>query len=485
MRLGRAVSIWAVAASSLGLFTAGASAFRHPSPSGRCHVSIEVVPRGRITAGEPVTIFGRLVCHGRGNVANQAVRLFHHLGGTPGFTYVQSTTTDEHGYYQFQRADGVVETNRIWHVIAHGAESVNRGVRVGAQVTLSGPAEGTQILTGAANKVTFTGTVDPTDIGAHVILQRQNALTGDEWHRIGSARVEASGTNGTFTIPHTFIVPGDASIRVLVHSQGRNVPSESNVLDYEISQAQNTELTIASSADPIAYGQSATISGVLKGGVSQPVTLLARTIKQGGFAPVAQATTNASGEYTFPAQSPVNSTFYKVQGDGRVSAVLFEGVKNVLGAQISATSVQEGQTLTFTGGVAPSHPGHVVYVERQDASGEGFHVVQVQRLSAESTFSMPYQVYSTGTQVFRVYIPGGPDNEGAASQLFTVQVTPVSAAALTPEAPGNSTLPSEGSVTGKETPTGSEGAEGAGPATGTEGLEKGAGGERPHRHGRR
>ena len=38
---------------------------------------------------------------------------------------------------------------------------------------------------------------------------------------------------------HTFVVPGDANIRVLVRSQRRNAPSPSNVLTYEISQAQN------------------------------------------------------------------------------------------------------------------------------------------------------------------------------------------------------------------------------------------------------
>jgi hypothetical protein len=470
MRLRRVVFVWAMAASSLGLFATGASAFEHPGPREHCRVNIEVVPRPQITAGEPVVIFGRLACRRRASAANQVVRLFHHLRGVPGFTYIQSTTTDAQGFYQFQRADGVVDTSRIWHVRAHGAESANRGVRVAAQVTLSGPPEGTQILTGAPNKITFTGTVNPADVGARVILQRQNALTGNEWRRIDVGQVDASGS---FSISHTFIVPGDASIRALVRSQGRNVPSESNVLGYEISQAQNAELTIDSSADPIAYGQSATISGVLAGGADQPVTLLARTVRQQGFAPVAQASTDGGGNYAFPAQMPVNSTFYKVQGDGKSSAVLFEGVKDVLSAQVSPTSLQEGQTLTFTGSVAPSHPGHVIYLERRDASGSGFHVVQVARLSGESTFSIAYAVYSTGQQVFRVHIPGGPENEGAASQLFTIQVTPAAAGVLTPEAPGNSTQPGEGSVTGQETP-GSEGGEA------TEGPGRG------HRgHGRR
>ena len=51
------------AVSSLALFATEASAFYHPSANGRCRIGIQVVPR-RITAGEPVTIFGRLVCRG-------------------------------------------------------------------------------------------------------------------------------------------------------------------------------------------------------------------------------------------------------------------------------------------------------------------------------------------------------------------------------------------------------------------------------------
>jgi hypothetical protein len=272
-----------------------------------------------------------------------------------------------------------------------------------------------------------------------VVLQRQNALTGNEWHRIDRG-VVAPG--GTFSITHTFVVPGDANIRVLVRSQGRNIPSPSNVLTYEISQAENPALTINASADPISFGQAVTISGTLEGGVHAPVTLLAHTDRQ-GFAPVAQAMTDASGNYAFPAQAPVNSTFYEVQGADRTSAVLYEGVKDVLTAQVSQTTIEAGQTLTFSGAVAPDHTGHVVYLERQNASGTGFHVVQVASVSPGSVYSIAHTVYVPGTKVFRVMIPGGPENEGAASQPFVVNVTPAPASALK-EGPESSSLPAEG-----------------------------------------
>ena len=123
-----------------------------------------------------------------------------------------------------------------------------------AQVELKGPAENVQLQaglrTGRRNRVTFTGTVSPADIGAQVILQRQDALTGNEWHRIGSGLVATgpSPTVGSFSITHRFLVPGDANIRVLLRSQRRNASTPSNFLTYEISQAQNASLTIKSSA---------------------------------------------------------------------------------------------------------------------------------------------------------------------------------------------------------------------------------------------
>jgi hypothetical protein len=440
------------AATLLALAPAGASARKHPSPDGRCNVNLNVAPR-QITAGDSVVAFGRLACV-RANAVGQAVQLFEHSFGTPGYTLVQSTTTDARGFYELTQTG--VQTNSSFYVRSHGAQSGLRHVRVAARVTLSGPPEGTHLFTGAQNKVTFTGTVNPVDVGARVILQRQNALGGNEWHRIDAGQV---GPEGGFSIVHTFAVPGDANLRVLVRSHGINIPSPSNVLTYEISQAQSPALTINASADPISFGQSVTISGTLTSGAKVPVTLLAHTHRQ-RFAPVAQVTTGASGDYSFPAQSPVNSTFYQVvtanpscSANPRVkacaarllrSAVLYEGVRDVLTAQVSQSTIQAGQALKFSGTVAPDHTGHVIYLERQNASGDGFHVVEVAKVGAGSAYSLVHKVYDPGTKVFRVRIPGGPENEGAASAAFTILVIPAPPSSLTLELPGDSTLPAEG-----------------------------------------
>jgi hypothetical protein len=430
------------AASLLATVPAGATAAKHPSPNGRCSININVQPP-RITAGDAVVIFGRLRCPKN---ANQTVRLFRVVRGVPRSVPVGTTKTDPSGFFEFQRADGVVTTNRGWFVRSRGAQSGRRFIRVAAQVALTGPSQ-SELLTGPAHRVTFTGLVSPADVGARVILQRQNATTGgDDWRRIngsGPDRNVRVAPGGSFSLTHTFVVPGDANIRVLVRSQGRNVPSPSNVLTYVISQAQNPKLTINPSADPISAGQSVTISGTLANGNMQPVTLLARTGSQ-PFGAIAQTTTDSGGNYTFPAQSPIRNTVYKVQGGGISSAQLYEGVKDVLIATAVPTTVEAGQPVTFSGTVTPDHTGHVIYLERLNANSGDFHVVEVARVGAGSAYSFMHRFYDAGTKVVRVFIPGGPENQGAASQTFNIQVTPAPAAALTPAPSSNSSTPPDG-----------------------------------------
>jgi hypothetical protein len=440
-RRSPAVAIMAglISAACALILIAPSAALAHPHRFHHfCKIGMQVAPH-HITAGEPILVFGRLRCHGGGE-EGQNVQLFAHLSSQPGFSYVQSVTTGTDGYYEISGANAPVETNRDFFVLADGVRSRVQRVHVGAQVTLSGPAEGSQLLTGKANEVTFTGTVKPADAGAVVVLQRQDAENGQSWHRIGATTVTSEGT---YSLPHVFIVPGDANIRALVRSEGRNVPSASAVIAYEISQAQNSALTIEASADPIIVGQSVTISGKLSGAATgTPVQLLAHT-RYGHFDAVAEASTNAAGEYSFTPQSPLHSTFYEVKGGGQSSAVLFEGVHDQITAAPSAPSVQQGQPLSVSGSVSPKHVGHVVYLEAQSASGQ-FHVIEVGFVGASSTYTLEHRFYVMGDRVLRVYIPGGPENEGAASPAFTVDVTPAPLPSLAPEPSGNSSEPPEG-----------------------------------------
>jgi hypothetical protein len=379
------------------------------------HITINAQPNP-VVSGDPVVIFGQLT--GK-NDADALVKLFHRVAGAPGFTLVSTTHTSSTGAYEFSRADGVVTTNRAWYARANGVTSGVVRERVQALVTLSGPTDGSNLLTGPAHPYTFTGTVDPAKAGASVELQRQESGSGNSWHTIQTGRVTAGGG---FTIVHHFSVPGDASIRVAIPADVKNAASSSSPLDYQIEQAENAALSIDAATNPLPVGSTETISGTLEGGAGQLITLLAST-DNGGYAQIATTTGDPSGNYSF-TQAPINNTFYKVKGGGKSSAVLFVGVKDGLTGTVSATTLTAGQSATFSGSVTPNKTGHVIYLQRQNASGTGFHTVIMATVGANSAYSITKTFYDSGTKVMRVLIPGGPDNQGAATAPVSITVAP-------------------------------------------------------------
>ncbi|HYM56152.1 MAG TPA: hypothetical protein VES97_12385, partial [Solirubrobacteraceae bacterium] len=301
IRLGPAL---AAAATLLALAPAGASAARgHRNAQPRnhagligCRISAFAEPHV-VTSGESVQVFGALNCIGGASTASQTITVYEHSVGTPGIKVLGTATTGPGGFYSIiapaLTADSAFQARFL------GARSANRVVKVAPQVTLGGPADGSQLLTGARTLsgvirrgVTFTGTVTPADAGALVTLQRENATSNEEWRAIQRGVV---GPGGTFSLTHVFVAPGDANIRVVVRKHMRfTIRGVSNTLSYEISQAENPKLTINTSADPISYGQPVTISGVLAGGAGQKVTLLAHA-RGAAFAKVGEATANGSG----------------------------------------------------------------------------------------------------------------------------------------------------------------------------------------------
>ena len=114
------------------------------------------------------------------------------------------------------------------------------------------------------------------------------------------------------------------------------------------------------------------------------------------------------------------------------SAVLFIGVADALTAKASSTSINQGQSVMFTGNVVPDKTGDVIYLQQQDTPGGPWHLIGSAFLGANSTYTITQTFYEPGTAVVRVKIPGGPDNEGAVSTTFTITVNAISPAALVP-----------------------------------------------------
>ena len=414
----RCLSAIGIVGCALVLVPSAAQARKHPSPNGRHNLSI-ALSDNPVVAGDQLVIFGRL----RGpNNGHRVVTLWHRINPKPAFTPVERTSTDANGFYAFFRQPGVVNTNRNWYVKSLGARSRTVHERVFSLVTLTGPADGSNLETGPAHKVTFSGTVAPFTVGDSVLLQRQNADTGKGWGTIDRGKVRPGGT---YSITHTFRVPGDANIRVLVRGTRRNIASASNVLSYEISQAQNPNLTLTPSADPITVGQSVVLTGQPPGW-RRPADSAARGDPRPAPHPGGDDHRRLAGQLLVHPDAGAQHDL-PGQGRGQVLGAAVRGREGPAHGVGDAGTISAGQSVTFSGTVAPNKAGHVIYLQRQNPTGNGFHTVQVTNVGPGSVYSITRRLFTPGTKVFRVLIPGGPSNQGAASSPFTITVNPATA----------------------------------------------------------
>ena len=405
------------------------------APSNNRGLTINAIPNP-IDAGEGVFIYGHLNV---APVAGQTIVLYHQLAGSGrGYTKVGQTTTDSHGFYEFTRAEEVVMTNRSWFVREAGIRQIHSRTvfeRVAALVSLS--ASTPTAVTG--QPVVFTGHVDPGHAGEPVVLQQETA--SGEWRDLKFGGLDG-GSN--YSITYRWRFAGDHTVRVVFPGDVRNIRGVSNPVTTAVQQQQIPGFTINTSDQLLSYGESVTISGVLDGPSSEAtpepntlVTLWARNAYQETFLPIADTTTRSDGSYTFTSQTPAYNTVYQVRttlAPRRHSAVLFEGVQDVLTLTASSTTSEVGGHVTFTGTVLPDKAGHVIYLQRLGADGD-WHSEEVRLVTPGSTFQFGWTFGKAGTYQFRARITGDEGNVGGASQPpVTVQVSPATNPATLPPA---------------------------------------------------
>jgi hypothetical protein len=440
-------------AAGAGLLVPGAASARREGRAGaegRCALQLSA-PAGDLTAGEALTLSGSLSCPTSEAAAEQTVTIYQRVAGIRGFSAIGTTTTETSGAYRFTIE--ALQTNSVFYVRADGARSGHVAVKLTPLVTIGGPPDDSTLAVAGrragtdassaggtlSNTVTFSGTVGPDAVGARVILQRESDTIAESWRRIAVGEV---GASGEYSLTHTFFAPGAINVRVLVRAPGL-LAGVSEPLSLQIAHPQNPRLTIQASPGPLSYGQSLTVSGTAAGAAHEPLTLFART-RQGAFTSVATVTTDAAGDYSFPTQSPLQSTIYRVRSARTSSVTLSEDVKPLLSAEVSATSVQAGEALTFSGTLAPAHAGQTVYLERKNPDGVGFHVVAVGALAADGSYSIAHTVSGAGTQAFCIKIASDGEDEAVASEPFEIQVARAGGDSLEPQGPGaGSTLAGE------------------------------------------
>jgi hypothetical protein len=398
--------------------------------SGRCSLAL-TASAARITVGETVSLTGQLSCPDAPSVpsssatpqtpsaAPASVTVLRH---EPGAALETVAKVDVATDGSFTVTSGALSRNSVFYARAAHAKGARAVVKVAPAVTLSDSATSAQTsatsLDGAhpplRTKMTFSGAVNPAATGAPVALQISYGASGEHWRAVAFGRVAA---DGSYSIVHGFRTPGALSIRAVVHPGKGNTAGISEVLTYEVQQPQNPQLTIQTSADPVPYGTPVTISGVAAA-TNAPVTLLART-HGGAFAPVATSTTDAEGHYTF-TQEPLQSTYYEAADASARSSALFEGVLFTLTPSATPDAVAAGQPVTFSGTLSPAHAGQVVYLERQYASGAGFHPIASGTVDEASAYAITHTFSRTGTSVLRVKVPGDGKLLTSTSEPFTV-----------------------------------------------------------------
>jgi hypothetical protein len=411
-----------VLACALAAFaSAVAPSFAGAAPLHNRGLTIHAVPQ-HIIAGEAVLIFGQL----KGpDHANQVITLYHRINPNPGFSVIGVTRTNVNGQYEFTREEGLVNTNREWFVRGPGhTHSRTVHERVDALVSLA--ASASSGLT--RHPIVFSGHVTPDHAGGVVVLQVQKG-SSDDWNSIKAARI---GPGSNYAISHAFRIPGAYDVRVKFRGDARNTPAVSDIASVVIEQAQMPGFTINTSDPIVQNGQAVTISGVLDspgsttGEPNTSVSLFAKVPGTSGpYREVTTTTTGTDGSYSFPNVTSSTNELYLVRSTfapRRHTAVLFEGVQDVVTmSSSSSTSTVDGHVV-FTGSVSPDKAGHAIYLQRLGADGD-WHTVEVRFVNSVSTFQFGWTFGTAGTKEFRARITGGPANVGGASAPVTIVVS--------------------------------------------------------------
>jgi hypothetical protein len=165
-------------------------------------------------------------------------------------------------------------------------------------------------------------------------------------------------------------------------------------------------------ADPavITFGQSATISGMVRAGgrSGEQVDLQAKPAGSNSFSTVATATAGSGGRYSFTVKPTANTRYRAVASRVSPPATSDEvevQVRFRVSLRLSDYTPSRCERVRFSGSVQPPHDGRLVFIQRKTVSG-AFRGVARTTLkdagSARSAYSRRVRVCRDGTFRARV-----------------------------------------------------------------------------------
>jgi hypothetical protein len=196
-------------------------------------------------------------------------------------------------------------------------------------------------------------------------------------------------------------------------------------------QGGNT-VTLAAKPAAVTFGGATTLAGQLTGSGNSGASV---TLQQNpypftsGFKNVpgvASATTDASGNFAFPALAPQLNTRYQavVKKAKATSPAALVNVRLAVTRRVSKATVKPGGRVRFSGVVRPVHDGKVVKIQRRTASGKWRTVAKTVTASStptESKYSKRVRIRHTGTYRVRV-TPADGDHVTGTSKRKKIRV---------------------------------------------------------------
>jgi len=165
-------------------------------------------------------------------------------------------------------------------------------------------------------------------------------------------------------------------------------------------KAPKGNLTLSATPNPVKYGSAVTFSGKLTGARSdgQKVALRSDPFAFDAFKNVADATTNATGDYSL-TQQPLSNTRYQATQGGNTSGIVTVLVRPRVSLRLSDYPPRRGQSVRFSGRVCPQHDGSALLIQRRFSTG--YRTVRKTTLR-----DIPGSTCSSYRRTFRVYRDG-------------------------------------------------------------------------------
>ncbi len=140
-------------------------------------------------------------------------------------------------------------------------------------------------------------------------------------------------------------------------------------------QKQPLGLSLAATPNPVPFGSSTTVGGVLSGtdNAGKQVVLQQNAFPfTAGFADAANPqVTNSTGAFAFPILSLTTTTQFRARVVGRnvASPIVTALVSVTVGTKVSRTRVKRGRKVNFNGTITPVRDGANVAIQKLNSKG--------------------------------------------------------------------------------------------------------------------